>query len=318
MTEYRSFRNTDPPAICEIWRSQVPQRACFRPLTPAVLEATVLSKPFFDRHGLIVAVEGEQVVGFAHAGFGPNRDGSALDTVVGSTCMLFVDNQRHRSEVPRELLLRSERYLVDRGARQLRGGGDLEIAPFYLGLYGGTSVPGILHSDPLLQRLLGNAGYTETSQRVVMQRQLAGFRPPVDRKQLQLKRKMQVVAERDPRPTNWWEACTTGMTDRCEFTISARTDDAVAGRAIFWDMEPLASSWGVHARGLTQLEVMQSPEQESITVFLLGEAMRQLAAEGVTLVEIHADAADSSLVHSLEKLAFQEVERGSHFCKAAE
>ena len=38
------------------------------------LERFAYSKPFFDPDGLIVAVDGEQRVGFVHAGFGPNGD----------------------------------------------------------------------------------------------------------------------------------------------------------------------------------------------------------------------------------------------------
>ena len=84
MIDYRPFRNTDPPALCEIWRSHAPLRAFFQPLTPPMLETTVLSRPFFDREGLIVAVEDGEPIGFVHAGFGRDQEGNSLDTSIGA------------------------------------------------------------------------------------------------------------------------------------------------------------------------------------------------------------------------------------------
>ena len=59
-------------------------------MTSQVLESTVLSKPYFEREGLIVATEDDQVIGFVHAGFGPDANGARLDTSIGATSMLRV------------------------------------------------------------------------------------------------------------------------------------------------------------------------------------------------------------------------------------
>lgn len=74
MIHFRSFRNTDPPALCEIWRSQPPRRGLVSSLSPMLLDRYVLSKPYFDREGLIVAEDDDRPIGFAHAGFGPEID----------------------------------------------------------------------------------------------------------------------------------------------------------------------------------------------------------------------------------------------------
>jgi hypothetical protein len=55
LTEYRAFRNTDPPQLAEIWRSQPPSRGLMQPMSVAILEHYVFSKPTFDSAGLIVA-----------------------------------------------------------------------------------------------------------------------------------------------------------------------------------------------------------------------------------------------------------------------
>ena len=150
MIDYRPFRNTDPPALCEIWRNHPPVRALFQPLTPSVFENTVLSKPFFDREGLIVATDHHHPVGFVHAGFGADPSGSALDRSVGATCMLMVSHHEQRMHVAESLLERSEAYLRERGATTIFGGGSPRVAPFYAGLYGGCQCardPGKRSSD---------------------------------------------------------------------------------------------------------------------------------------------------------------------------
>jgi hypothetical protein len=60
---YRPFRNTDPPHLAEVWRAQPPLRALMQPMSVAILDRLILSKPYFDRQGLIVAVEDEQPIG---------------------------------------------------------------------------------------------------------------------------------------------------------------------------------------------------------------------------------------------------------------
>ncbi len=315
MIDYRPFRNTDPPAICEIWRNHAPLRALFQPLTPPVLELTVLSKPFFDRDGFIVATEDHHPIGFVHAGFSCCHDGSQLDRSIGGTCMLMLAQPQLRREVARELLQCSEAYLQRHGVRQLFGGGSQKMAPFYLGLYGGTTVPGVLCSDSTTVELFREAGYGESVRRLIMQRQLAGFRPLVDRQQIQLKRSLQVQSQPDPPSANWWEACTEGLTDRYFFTATPRLGGIVAASAVFWDVEPLSSSWGVHARGLTRLEIHAPQDRKAIATFLIGEALRLMAADGATLAEVHCSAPDDPLLPILIRLGFQEVEQAIEFVK---
>jgi hypothetical protein len=77
--QIRPFRNSDPPHLATIWRSQPPQRGLAQPINASLLELCVFSKQFFDPEGLLVATRDEVPVGFAHAAFGPNDDCSCLD-----------------------------------------------------------------------------------------------------------------------------------------------------------------------------------------------------------------------------------------------
>ena len=53
--QLRTFENSDPPLLCEIWRSYRQMRGKLKSLSPAVLEKMILSKPYFDPQGLFLA-----------------------------------------------------------------------------------------------------------------------------------------------------------------------------------------------------------------------------------------------------------------------
>ncbi len=284
-------------------------------MSATLLENLVFWKPFFDREGLIVAVDGKRPVGFVHAGFGPNETKDACSTDLGVTCMLMTHSQAERDVIAQELLRRSEQYLRARGGRVLYGGCIRPLDPYYLGLYGGSELPGILASDTLGQEVFREGGYREIDRCLVLHRQLGGFRPLVDRCQMQVRRRYNVEAVFDPPAENWWEACTVGQTERTRFELVPRHGGPPAGRAIFWNMEPLASCWGVHAMGLSELYVDESVRRQGLATFLVGEALRQINTHGVTLVEVQAMQHNTAAIGLYQKLGFQEIDQGVVFRK---
>ena len=64
LIHYRAFRNTDAPQLAEVWRSQTAQRGLMQPMSAALFDQLVLAKPYFDREGLIVAVDDDRPVGY--------------------------------------------------------------------------------------------------------------------------------------------------------------------------------------------------------------------------------------------------------------
>ena len=49
---------------------------------------------------------------------------------------------------------------------------------------------------------------------VVLHRDLSRFRAPVDRQQIQIRRRCMMRLTIDPPPRSWWDACTFGSFDR--------------------------------------------------------------------------------------------------------
>lgn len=286
-----------------------------QPMSSTLFEELVLSKPYFDNAGLILAVDDDRPVGFAHAGFGPTEDQSSLSFERGVVSMLIVRPEYRRQGIGQQLLSRAEQYLQERGSRVAYGGGIRPLTPFYLGLYGGSELPGVLVSDADALRRYRSSGFEEVDRCGVFHRRLTDFRPIVDRKQLLIRRQCEVRVVHDPPCRTWWEACTFGGFDRTRYELVPKDGKAPRAWLTFWSMEPLSLSWGMRATGLCEVYVDQQQRRQGLAQFLLGEAFRQLAAEGIALVETQAMLGDAPAVGMLKKLGFQQVDEGVVFRK---
>ncbi len=229
LIQFRLFRNSDAPLIAEVWRSQPQQRGLAQPMSAAMFEELVLTKSVFDREGLILACDDGTPLGFVHAGFGPSSDLTHSSGESGVISMLMLRSPDEHTGLAAELLTQGEAYLHRRGAGTIWAGGIARRDPFYLGLYGGSECCGILNSDPRSQQLFLSQGYQEVSRTLILHRDLARFRPVVDRNQMQIRRRMSLHAIEDPKPLHWWDACTLCPYEQTRFELQAR-DAAQAKR----------------------------------------------------------------------------------------
>jgi len=313
MIRYRPFLNSDPPALARIWCAQPPQRGLMQPMTPDVLDQLVLAKPYFEREGLIVAEQDGKPIGFAHAGFETTATGDGLNYRNGTTCLLMVAPGEQQIEIGKSLLAKSESYLAGLGAETFYGGGTDSMAPFYFGLYGGCRLCGVMATDVGQTEIFQASGFVERRRTVLCHRDLAGYRPVVNREIMQLRRQCQLQRAGDLVAENWWQASLLGQVDQVRFELAARNGDTRLGQVSFWDIEPLASSWGVHAMGMLDFEVGDDQRRATLATFLLGESIRELQTFGVTLVEVQVDEDDSELMTVCKNLGFQQVDLGIQF-----
>ncbi len=318
MIRYRPFQNWDPPALAEIWRTQPPLRGRLQAITPPLLEKFLFAKPWFDRQGLIVACDGARPVGFAHAGFGASDDHRDIDVRQGTICQIMAGPHEHRGVILVELLGAAEDYLRRRGATQIYAGCQFPFNPFYVGLYGSSDVPGVLATDIEFQSLVAGAGYKQHSRRTLWRRTLAGFRAPVDRQWMQVRRRFAAAAPRDVLPDNWWDACVWANHDwtRCDLTLAGGGEPVIS--ATLWDIEPLARDWGVQTVGLVRLDDTPEAREEGLTAFLLGEVMRQYHAQGCAAIEAQAAATDDALAAILTKLGLENYDEAALWIKSAQ
>ncbi len=318
---FRTFLNSDPPHLAEIWRSQPPQRGLMQPVSPQLLEYGVFSKPQFDPAGLILATLDDLPVGFVHGGFAPNENGTAIDTSLGTTHMLMLQGTLQEgtsagaAALADDLLAASEHYLRGRGAKVLYGGGIRPLNSFYQGLYGGSEIPGVLHTDRVLTDTCARNRYREIDRVVIMQCDLARFRPPFSRRVRQIKRTAQWVESVDPPTASWWDACMWSGLQRDHFELVDKALGKVIARVSFWDVQPLASSWGLSTAGLLDLFVEYDWRRQGCASHLLREAFRLLRRRGVSTVEVQTMASNEAVLAFYRKLGFTEVDHGLVFRK---
>ncbi|MCE5269390.1 MAG: GNAT family N-acetyltransferase [Planctomycetaceae bacterium] len=310
MLTYDAFRNTDPPALTALWRSRTGQPGLLQPISLDLLEQLVFAKLYFDYAGLIVARNDGQPVGFAHAGFGPSSDRNWVSTESGVSCVVVTRPDCPEDEVADGLLDRCEKYLGDRGAKVLYGGGATPLDPFYLGLYGGSELPGILDSDAVARRAMAARGYQEIERTVLLQRELCGFEPPVDRRQMLARRQTAINVTTDAPTPTWWEACTLGAFDLTRFELTPRGGGPALASATFRSLEPSAAQCVSRGVGLMTLSVDPEYRRRGLATFLLGEAFRHFVRLGIVHVEVQAREAETCALGTFRRLGFQDAGAG--------
>ena len=313
MTEYRTFLNTDPPFLVNVWRRQRRLRGLADRISSNTLEELIFSKPYFDPEGLILALNDGVPVGFVHAGFGPNRERRDLDYDVGIISAIRIVDADRGLDVASGLVDQALRYLRSRGATRCYAGSAFPHAPYYLGMYGGSRIPGVLHDDGVTRQIFQNASFAEQDEIIIFQRRLAGFRAITDRQQMTVRRQYQVTADTDPNTTHWWEACTLGSTARTRFCLQDRKTSSNAATVTFWDMQPLASCWGVSAMGMYDLQVAPEARRSGLGTFLVCESLRALSQQSISLVEAQVRANDDVACSMFRKLGFDSVGTGNVF-----
>jgi len=316
MLTYRSFSNIDPPSLAAIWRSRVGQAGLAQPVSADLFEQFVFGKPYFDYEGLTLAFDDDRPVGFAHAAFGPNENRDRIATEKGVVCIVLVRPDCAEAEVAEGLLGRSENYLRRSGATVVYGGAVAPLNPFYLGLYGGSQLPGVLESDLVARDLFHSHGYEEIDRTFLFRRPLVDFRPLVDRYQVQFRRQMVIDVKMDPPARTWWEACVTADFDVTRFEVARRGDETVLASATYRGMEPTGNSPPGRVAGLLDLEVVPSYRRKGLATFLLGESFRQFARQGVAIVEAQATGQNPPGLGLCRKLGMESTEQGVVYSKS--
>jgi ribosomal protein S18 acetylase RimI-like enzyme len=197
------------------------------------------------------------------------------------------------------------------------GGGISPLHGFYLGLYGGSELPGVLDTDIGEQRLFQSHGYRVIDRVQVLERPLAGYRPPIDRNQLQVRRRSTIAAVPDAVAANWWEACAWSGLEQTKYELTFRDAGGVVASASTWPLEPLSAGWGVRAAGIVALEVDEPVRRQGIATYLVGDIMRQLASQGIGLVQVQTMQGNQPALKLYEKLGFRLVGQGAVYRKEA-
>lgn len=307
---YRTIRNYDPPSLVEIWNEAFVGRGATQLRNASPLERHVFSKPYFDPAGLIVALEGDVRVGFAHAGFGPNGTESALAHTTGVTCMIGVRPAYRRRGIGSELIERCETYLKKAGARTLYAGQLRPWSPFYFGLYGGSDFPGFLASDEAAAPFLEYHGYGASDTCLVFQRRLDQALNISDGRIAALRRRFNVRMVPRAGITTWWQECILTPLETIDFRLEETVTGRLAGRAEIWEMEGYSWRWGAPASGILSLQIREDLRRQGLGKFLMLHMLRHLQEQYFGLVEVQTMERNQPAVKLCRALGLEQVDVG--------
>lgn len=315
MVEYRSFRNDDPPALAEIWNECFTGRGAVQLRNSSPLERHAYCKPYFDPAGLTVAVEDGRCVGFAHAGFGANDKETALAHGSGVVCAIGVRPSHRRRGIGSELVRRSETYLRKRGARKVFAGQIRPFNPFYMGLYGGSDLPGFLASDKDAAPFFEFQGYQPWETCLVLQRRLALQVNPPDPRFVAHRKRFEVQAMPRASVGTWWQECVLPPQEFLEFRLEESATKRVAARALLWEMEGFTFRWGLPSTGIIDLQVRDDLRRQGVGKFLLVHILRYLQDQYYGLCEVQTLQANQPAIKLFQGVGFEQVDVGRVFRK---
>lgn len=306
----RPFRNTDPQALVELWRTLPALRARAQNFSTDLLERLILDKAYFTRDALLVAERDGKACGFVLTGNGPSADGGGVDVRRGAIFVLAVAPAADEADVARQLIAAAEERLRATGAEEIVAGGATPGHAYCLGLYGGSEVPGLLESDATALSYFLAAGYIERERRQIWQIDLPKFRPPFNPKVAPLASTHELVPVGDPPAKHWFEACTLGQMERYRFHVQTKAKQEYCGQVTFWDIWPLGETWGVRCAGLVEMEILGERRRKGLATFLFTRSLKLLADEGFVRAEIHTGPTHAGLAAMLAKLKAERVEEG--------
>ena len=163
--------------------------------------------------------------------------------------------------------------------------------------------------------MFASAGYRLQGQSRLLSREITGFRPQVSRQQLQIRRSTTVTAMFDPQPVSWWDACAHGTFTILQFELRESGGGALLATARFWLHDTLSLRNQHGSTGLLSLDLntaaiqTTSQPEDEVAVYLLSEALRQLADEGFDTV--NTLLSDQHSQPWPQRLGFAEVDRGN-------
>jgi GNAT superfamily N-acetyltransferase len=313
---FRTFRNSDPPAIRELWNDRAQHaRGCAWLSGCDHLEQFIFSKPYFDRNGLIVALEGKEMVGFCLSGFASDESGEVLDRDRGAICLLVVHEEHRRQGIGRELVRLSRDYLSSHGAKEQFLGAMPNVNPFGLGIYGGADSPGILQSDQDMVAFAQALGCEPVEHVLVMQLNLESEIEKIEDARLPLlRRTARIYSESFPEMDTWWQAATVGSTFcyRYDLVIEQDRDTEIpVGAAIVWDMDTFSTAWNVRAFGFSDFFIEPAFRRKGYAKLFMQSILKHLRDNRVGLLEIQIEAHNAPGRAMLEMLHFEKVDSGS-------
>lgn len=318
VVEYRTFRNSDPPQLLQLWHRAGLGRGAARGLPIDLFDNVLFAQTYFDREGLIVAHEGTRLVGFVHAGFASDNEGRGLDQRMGVVCAVIVDPEFRRRGIGRQLVYRAEQFLRSHGAGMIQAGPSFPADPFYFGIYGGAQPAGFLESDPLAHPFFEALGYVALRRQLIYHKDLSKGSDPVTLRLMSARRATRLVSRPDSAPHSWYWTARLGRLEALDLELQHKVSGQVVAHATLVSLDAYFYTWQTRAIGLVDIEVPEADRRKGYGQTLLTELCRHVRGDMVEVVEAHAPEGNSAATNLLESVGFTQVDAGIVYLLQAE
>jgi ribosomal protein S18 acetylase RimI-like enzyme len=293
----------------------VPSSGCVRPVRVHELDSHALGSVLFDAAGLIVAETDGRIVGFVHAGFGPDlpiESTRPLDLCheIGTISMLCVEQRLDDPALLDGLIGAAEQYLRSRGAKVLYAGGEFPLNPFYWGIYGGSEGTGVLAGHNAFHRVLKPRGYEPISTTVLLEADLAVPEPRDPRAAL-IRRQTQIEVLEDAMPDHWWQNLALGEFELMTAKLVMKDDGTPVARAQMWDMGWFGREDKRTRIGLINLEVPPQRRRKGYARFLVSEIFRRARDNMIAAVAVATSSANQPALALYASLGFRPVDEST-------
>jgi len=310
VVSFRTFRNSDPPRLLQLFRQSRPGRAFACPESVDALERSVFCLPYFDPAGLLIVEDEGEVVGFVHSGFGYSEQLDKLDYSQGVICCVLVHPRLQKQGIGAELIQRSETYLRDRGAATIQAGQSRFCDPFYFGIYGGARPSGFLQSDAAADPFFLSLGYQPKSTIPVFQRDLTDRKDPMNFRLMALRRQTELIVTDQPENPSWWWYTRFGNMESMRFRLVDRKTGVSIATVTVVGLDHYISAWNERAIGLVDVLVEEPFRGQGFGQTLIIEAIRRLRTELITRAEIHIPEENVDAIKAVLAAGFNQVDTG--------
>lgn len=303
----RTFQNDDLPSLVRIWQSHYQAAGIDVAVSSMIFERAVLNRLFFRAEQIIVACQNGQPVGFAIWSFAPRH---ADQLIVSAVC---VASPQHASGCGIDLLQACEQVAIQGQASQVFAGLRRQDEIGLIGLPPLGPAYAVPNADRAAAGWMMHLGYTPAERIGRYRVDLSGFRPPVDRSQLQLRRSTALSSHR-VLPDNLQAAAALVHIDIERFRSTSRGGE-VCVEADFYLSAPEAQVFPAGHAFLADWKSVTAENREAATRFTLAAALGQLAERGVSKVEAGISDTDPEKAVLLRALRFDLYDEGTVFAK---
>jgi hypothetical protein len=313
----RSFHNADLPTLVEIWNEHWSAIGMQANVTAAMFEQAVLSRRFFRADQLLVAQESEdpasRVQGWCHfvlpmeAENGKVEQGEAEGRGDAAIVCGLCARPSQRAALD-ELLEAAEQRIATETIRQIRVGLVRDSKLGYAGLNPMGHGVGVSNFDGPTVEALTQRGYQSYSTTLRMQVSVTGFRPPVSREAMQLRRSARVRVE----PFSHNSARRAASMSHLDVETHRLEDPAGndLAKVNLWFSDAEAEVMDPTMVILDLHQPHESGELSGAESYLIGAVIQSLSQRRISRVETAIDQKKSGLLEELGKLSFKPSDEG--------